>query len=230
MDEYLSEKEQLETLKQRAMEYAPYALAGVIVAVGGLYGWKYYQSTRAHAGLEAAAKLEAVAAQLAGGDRAGAAKAADALRDGYARTPYADQADLLVARALVDSGDYLAAMARVDNVIRSTKDDELKAVALLRKARLQRAMGKPDDGLKTVEAALSGGQAGDLGPFQARFLEVKGDLLGDKGDTKGAAAAWEQALAKDKNGVLARDLVELKLNQAGGTPPAAATPTAGGAQ
>lgn len=227
MDDYLSEKEQIEGLKQRVREYGPYALAGVIVAVGGLYGWKYYQSSRAHQGLEAAAKVEAIAAQLGGGDSVGAAKAADALRDGYGRTPYADEADLMVARALVDGGDLLGAMARVENVIRSTDDAEMKAVALLRKARLQRAMGKVDEALKTVNAALEGGQAGDLGAFAARFLEVKGDLLGDKGDAKGAAAAWQEALAKDKDGVLARELVELKLNQAGGTVPATAT---GGAQ
>jgi predicted negative regulator of RcsB-dependent stress response len=86
----------------------------------------------------------------------------------------------------------------------------MKAVAMLRKARLQRAMGKPDDALKTVNAALEGGQVGELGTFAARFLEVKGDLLGDKGDAKGAAAAWQEALAKDKDGVLAREVVELK--------------------
>lgn len=228
MDDYLSEKEQLETLKQRVREYGPYALAGVIVAVGGLYGWKYYQSTNTTSSLQAAAKLETVASQLATGDRAGAGKAADDLRAAHKRTPYADQADLLVARALVDSGDYLAAMARLDNVIRSTGDDELKAVALLRKARVQRAMGKPDDGLKTVESVLAGSQAGKLGAFEARFLEVKGDLLGDKGDAKGAAEAWRKALEKDAEGVLAREFVELKLNQAGGTPPTAAA-AAGGA-
>jgi len=229
VDDYLSEKEQIDTLKQRVREYGPYALAGVVVAVGGLYGWKYYQSSQAHQGLEAAAKVEAIAAQLGGGDSMGAAKAADALRDGYGRTPYADEADLMVARALVDAGDLLGAMARVENVIRNTGDEEMKAVAMLRKARLQRAMGKPDDGLKTVNAALEGGQVGVLGAFAARFLEVKGDLLGDKGDAKGAAAAWEEALAKDKDGVLARELVELKLNQAGGKVPAAVAAT-GGAQ
>jgi predicted negative regulator of RcsB-dependent stress response len=234
VDEYLSEKEQIEGLKQRVREYGPYALAGVIVAVGGLYGWKYYQSTRAHQGLEAAAKVEAIAAQLGGGDAVGAGKAADALRDGYGRTPYADEADLMVARGLTDAGDLLGAMARVENVIRNTGDEEMKAVAMLRKARLQRAMGKPDDGLKTINAALEGGQVGELGAFAARFLEVKGDLLGDKGDANGAAAAWQEALAKDKDGVLARELVELKLNQAGGTAPAAAntaaTAATGGAQ
>lgn len=237
MDDYLSEKEQIEGLKQRVREYGPYALAGVLVAVGGLYGWKYYESSQSRQGLQAAAKVEAIAAQLGGGDSAGAAKAADALRDSFGRTPYADEADLMVARALVDAGDLLGAMARVENVIRNTRDDEMKAVALLRKARLQRAMGKADDGLKTINSALDGGQAGELGAFAARFLEVKGDLLGDKGDAKGAAAAWQEALAKDKDGVLARDMVELKLNQAGGTLPAepavsAAAPAAatGGAQ
>ena len=136
---------------------------------------------------------------------------------------------LMVARALVDAGDLLGAMARVENVIRSTGDEEMKAVAMLRKARLQRAMAKPDDALKTVNAALEGGQVGDLGAFAARFLEVKGDLLGDKGDAKGAAAAWQEALAKDKDGVLAREVVELKLNQAGGTVPKAVA-AIGGAQ
>ena len=229
MDDYLSEKEQIDTLKQRVREYGPYALAGVVVAVGGLYGWQYYQSSQAHQGLEAAAKVEAIAAQLGGGDATGAAKAADALRDGYGRTPYADAADLMVARSLVEAEDFLGAMARVENVIRTTADEEMKAVAMLRKARLQRAMGKPDDGLKTVNAALEGGKVGELGAFAARFLEVKGDLLGDKGDVKGAAAAWQEALAKDKDGVLAREVVELKLNQAGGKLPVAVAAN-GGAQ
>ena len=223
MDEYLSEREQLEGLKQKVREYGPYALAGVLVALGGLYGWKYYQSMQQSRGLEAAAKIETLAAELGTTQRDAGAKTADAVRKTYAGTPYVDQADLLMARSLVDAGDFVGALARVETVIRTTDDNELKAVALLRKARLQRAMGKPDDGLKTLATALEARQAGELGAFAARFLEVKGDLLGDKGDTQGAAAAWREALEKDKDGVLVREIVELKLNQAGGTVPAAAS-------
>jgi predicted negative regulator of RcsB-dependent stress response len=222
VEDYLSEREQLDKLKGGFREYAPWAIAGIVLAVGGLYGWNKYQQHKVTAAIEASSKLEAMVGQIESGDVAAAGKAADELRANAASTPYADHADLLVARALVDKRDYAGALARLEAVILGTRDAELKAVAQLRKARVQRALGKPDEAMKTLDAVLAGSGAAQLGNYAAAFLDVKGDLLADKGDAAGAAAAWKQALEQDKEGVLAREIVELKLNQAGGAPPAAA--------
>jgi len=120
------------------------------------------------------------------GDRAAVLKAVDDLRAEYAASAYADQSDLLAARAHVDAGELGPASERLTRVMQNSDDPQLQLVARVRLARVQIAQKNTDAALKTLQRAEPGG-------FAARFDEVRGDALYEKGDLTGALAAWRKA-------------------------------------
>ena len=53
-EEYLTDDEQLEAVKHAFKEYAPWILGGIILGVGGWYGYQRYQSHKNEVALRAA--------------------------------------------------------------------------------------------------------------------------------------------------------------------------------
>lgn len=213
MDDYLSESEQVDRIKRWLKENLPWALAGVLIAVGGLVGWNQYQSYRAREA-EAAAEMYTQALDaLTRSDRDAASKLAQQLKTEHAKSPYADLAELALARFHVDEGKYPEAAKYLEDVMNTSQDTELRLVARLRLARVQRAAGQLDQALTTLKGANPGG-------FGPAFAEVRGDVLLDKGDRAGALAAYQEASAAKEAALVDRDLLTLKIADLGGTPPA----------
>jgi predicted negative regulator of RcsB-dependent stress response len=141
-------------------------------------------------------------------DRAGAKRTGEALIKAYPATPYADQAQLLLARLAIDEGQEANAVAALTRVMTDSKDEELRNVARLRLARVQIDQGKPDEAIATLAVAAPG-------KFVARFHDVRGDALYAKKDLAGAAREYQAALqAGDARGADTA-LVELKLADLG---------------
>ncbi len=128
----------------------------------------------------------------------------DELRQDHGSSPYADQADLLAARSLVETSELGKAVERLTRVMKDSRDEQLHLVARLRLARVQLAQGNPDIAMATLDGAAAGA-------FAARFDEVRGDVLYAKGDKPGALRAWRKALEIDVDGSLDRPAVELKV-------------------
>ncbi len=203
MEEYLSERQQLDWLWGVVKENAPWALASVLLTVAGFAGYAKYQSWREGQATVASQKYESTLEALSRGDADSARRIVGELRTGYGRTAYADSAALALARFEVDSGHLSAAAELLETVTKNTHDEDLAVVTRLRLARVQRADGKPDAALATLAAATAGADA-------PAFADVRGDVLADKGDKNGALAAWRQALASKSAGVN-RELIELKI-------------------
>ena len=224
MEEYVSESQQIEQLKGWASSNGPWLLAGVAAVVVGFAGYNQWQRWQQSKSLRASETYTQVLSSLARDDRAGAAKLADSLRAGYAATPYADQADLALARAYVEGNQLPDADARLTLVVEHTKDDALRLLARYRLARVQRAEGHADAALKTLSAEPAQG-------FEAAFAEVRGDIAADKGDRAGALKAYQEAEAGAADDLVNREVLELKITALGGTPAAdkvpAAAPAAG---
>lgn len=221
MDENLSETEQVERIKRWLKENLPWALAGVLIAVGGLVGWNQFQGYRERQAEAAATKYTQTLDALSRSDRDAASKLAQQLRTEHAKSPYADMAELALARFHVDEGKYPEAAKYLDGVMTTSKDEELRLVARLRLARVQRAAGQLDQALATLQGANPGG-------FAPAFAEVRGDVLLDRGDRAGALAAYQEANAAAEAALVDRDLLTLKIADLGGVPAAqqasAATP------
>jgi len=221
VEEYLSERQQIDWLRATLRENAPWALASVAITVGLFVGYQQWQGYRERQSATAGQKYEATLDALGRGDADGAARIVKELRDSYGRTPYSDLAALALARLDVEAGKLADAAGLLETVMKSTRDEDLATVARLRLARVERAQGKGDAALAT----LAGAPAGTASPA---FADIRGDVLFDKGDKAGALAAWKEALAA-KSGGVDRELVELKIAALESPAPPAAAPAAAAA-
>jgi predicted negative regulator of RcsB-dependent stress response len=223
VDDYLSERDQWDALKGWLRENGAWMVAGVIIGVAGLFGYRWWEERQIEQAHTAQARYTEVLSALGRNDRTRATELADELKRDFARTPYSDQAQLALARAHVESLEFDAAIQRLREVMEGSKDDELRLIARERIARVQLAQDRPDEALATLAAADS------PGVFSARYAEVRGDALLRKGDTAGAIAAYREALASTEPGVVDMGQLQLKLNDlgAGETPPDEAEEEAG---
>src|SRR5665213_825050 len=202
-DEFLTDDEQLEAVKRAFTEYAPWILGGVVLGVGGWFGIQYYRSHENAVALQAAAQFNQMTAAMQSNDAKKSLQIAEGLIKDYPRSPYADQAQLTLARIDVDGGKPADAIAPLTLVMNNSKDTELKQVARLRLARVLIDQGKPDDAIKTLAA-------GTPGSFAGRYHAVRGDALVAKKDMPGAVAEYTAALSSSDGGAETA-LLQLKL-------------------
>ncbi|HEY2145033.1 MAG TPA: tetratricopeptide repeat protein, partial [Steroidobacteraceae bacterium] len=169
-EDYLTDDEQLEAVKRVFIEYAPWIVAGLLIGVGGWYGYRYYVSRVNDRALQAASQFSQMALALQINDQNKSQQIADGLVKNFPDSPYADQAQLALARIHVDSGRSADAVAPLSEVMNKSKDSELRQIARLRLARVLIDQGKPDDAIKLLGE-------GTTGSFAGRYHEVRGDAL-----------------------------------------------------
>jgi predicted negative regulator of RcsB-dependent stress response len=202
-EDYLTDDEQLEAVKRVFTEYAPWIAAGLIIGVGGWYGYRYYNSHQNERALRAAAQFSQMAMALQLNDPNRSQQIADALIKQFPDSPYADQAQLALAKIDVDGGRSGDAVAPLTQVMNKSNDSELRQIACLRLARVLIDQGKPDDAIKLLAE-------GTPGSFAGRYHEVRGDALHAKKDIAGAVAEYNAALDAGAGGADAA-ILELKL-------------------
>ena len=191
VDEYLSEREQAEQLRLWLRQNGIWLLAGVALTVCGYYGYRWWESRGAQRSIEAGERFTAMLDAIGGGKRDEGIKIAGEVTGEFADTPYADQANLVLARLDVDTGNLAGAEARLAAIAAESKDPDLRIVARLRLARVQLAEGRYDEALKSLDAVATPA-------LDARVLELKGDVKLAQGDKGAALDFWRKAQAAVK--------------------------------
>jgi predicted negative regulator of RcsB-dependent stress response len=214
VEDYLSEKEQWEWVKAQVRENGPAVILAVVLVVGGLAGWRWWQQHQDAARLEAGSRYTQMVQALEKGDRTQALVLLGQLERESPTSPYTDQARLLVARAYVDEGDLDKAARELAAVADHSKDRELAVVARLRLARVQVAQGHADAALETLKGT-------DAGAFAARYHEVRGDAYFAKGDKVAALNEYRSAQGSSPSG--STPLLDLKIADLAAAAPASAT-------
>jgi len=186
VDEYLSEREQADQLRRWLRENWIWLVAGVVLTLGGYYGYRWWEAREAARSAAAGERFSAMLEAIAAGRREDGLKIAGEVTGEYADTPYADQATLVLVRLDVEAGDLAAAETKLARVADGSKDPDLRTVARLRLARVQLAQGRYDAALASLDAAATP-------TIDARVLELKGDVLLARGDTAGALDFWRKA-------------------------------------
>ncbi|MHC9011907.1 YfgM family protein [Stenotrophomonas rhizophila] len=202
IDDLLDEHEQSERVRGWLRKNGVSILAGVAIAIGGIWGWKEWQTRHSNSLAGANVQYQVVLKSLEDKDLEQAAKGVKELESGKANI-YADLAALQLAKAQVDAGKNDDALA----TLRAIKaDPEFKPVIEQRVARLLVATGKTDDAIKQLGTATD-----------STSLEIHGDALMAQGKRDAAREQYEKALKTLDVAAPQRRLLETKLTDAGGT-------------
>lgn len=205
MDVYETEQEQVEALRKWWQENGKALILGVVVGLGGLFGYRAWQDHRATEAVVAADLHATVLGALERGQTATVVADSARLRSDYAATPYAALATLAEAKALVDDGDLAAAQVALTWVVEHADQAEVAAVARLRLARLLLEQGDAGAAQAQLDALPKG-------RFPALVAELRGDLLREQGQAEAARAAYREALAVGSEN---RAVVQMKLDDLG---------------
>ena len=214
MDEFLTDRQQAARVRSWVREYAPAALVAVAVGIGGYFGYDQWQARQASQAAEASDLYEDFRAAIESNDQDSAGNLLQSLVSAYEGSDYVDHARLLMARAYVDTTRPSLAAQELQNVIATTSDGDLRQLAQLRLARVYLYMGRPGDGLATLDSDI-------FSPAWQQLAEdMRGDLHQALGQTDEARAAYQAAL--EYSGQIDAAWIRLKLDHlaadgAGGT-------------
>jgi len=215
--EDLTDNEREEQLRQWWSDNWLWILGGIALGLAMLWGWQYWQRTRMEQAQRELSGYQSVITSLSQDKFDEAVVQAKALRDAQPGSPYADQSDLVLARAAVEMRKLDEAALHLRTVMDGSKDPELRAVARTRLARVMVEQAKYDDALALLDTA-------DAGSYAARYHELRGDAYAGKGDSEAARREYDEALsAPDDETGLDRDYIELKRDA---LPPVAAVANA----
>jgi predicted negative regulator of RcsB-dependent stress response len=217
--EDLSDIEREEQLRRWWSENWAWIIGGVALGLSMLAGWQYWQRYQVQSAERDEAGYVAVIEALARNQRDEAATQAKALRERRPDSPYADQAELALARAALERRDFDDAASLLRSVAERSKDVELREMTRIRLARVLIEQGKHDEALASLDASAAGA-------FAPLVHDVRGDAYAAKGDAAAALKEYEAALAAaGEASALDREFVELKRDaQAQVSPPAASEP------
>jgi predicted negative regulator of RcsB-dependent stress response len=205
---YSSEDEQIEQIRRWWREYGRSVIAGVIIALVAVVGWRQWHSYEDRQELAASAAYQALVADLGDSNMAAAQSQAKQLRDEHGGSSYAVLAAFRMAGQYVQKNDLQAAAKELRWAVDHTK--KLPALQPIARLRLARVLLGSND----AKAALEVVQPAPQGAFAGQFQELIGDIRAAQSDRAAAIKAYQAALADDPTGQH-RGLIQAKLNDLG---------------
>ena len=204
MDDFLTDQQQAARVRGWVREYAPAAIAAVVIGFGGYFGFTQWQVQKERSAAEVSDLYEEFRDTLENGSQDSAKELLQQMATGFEGSGYVDHARLLMAKEYVDTTRPSMAEEELKSVIATTGNGDLRQLARLRLARVYLYMDRPEDGLATLA-----GEA--YSPAWEQLTEdMRGDLHRALGQNEEARTAYQAAL--DKSGQIDAGWIRLKLD------------------
>lgn len=210
MTEYLTDDEQVERIKKWWSENGSSVIAGLIIGVGGLSGWRFWVDYKANIAAEASTHFTEMVTSLENSRHDSAIEQANIILDEYSTTAYADLARLSLAKAFVEGAQFDKAEQQLRLLVDETSETSLQMVARKRLATVLLQQAKYKDALEVIKVDYPQ-------QFTAAFEELKGDILAAQGDKNGAREAYLRAQVAEPP-VPDAQFLQQKLQDIGVTP------------
>lgn len=207
--ELYDEHEQGERVRKWIREYGISIVTGLVLAFGGIFGFRYWQDHQANQKLLAANLFSVIQNDVQAGETAQASARFAELQAEVPRSAYVGLGALVLAGAYVDDGRLQLAAEMYREILAKRRMESLWPVARLRLARVLEAQGDQAEALRLLDAvAVPPGH-------EAAWAELRGDLLFAMGRQAEALAAFETALQHSDEFGFGRRLLQMKIDATG---------------
>jgi predicted negative regulator of RcsB-dependent stress response len=203
VDEYLSDKEQAERLRQWWRENGWFLIGGVALGLLALYGYNQYFAYQARQSEAAGALYAAVQEATDASDAAAAEELFAQLRSDYPDHAYTFQAAMLVASTTVVTAPD-SASEKLRFTMEQSDDPDLAMIARLRLARVLAYREQYPEALALLNVPQPG-------QFAGRIAEIRGDIHVALGETDAARTAYLEAMVTPGAELLDRGFLQMKL-------------------
>ncbi len=213
MVEIYDAHEQSEVVKKWLSENGSAIIMGLVIAFGGLFGFKQWKSWQESNKQQASIEFEVMSELLVAGQLDAAMSNFQTLQDKYSGSPYTSMAALQMARARLEASQPDLAVGLYETVIENGYPKAMSVIARERLARVLLDQGSPDKALEVLQAE------NNIAGFESRYAEVRGDIYQAQGKADEAIAAYLEALGTLEAGEGDRATLVLKLESLGGDIP-----------
>lgn len=165
MEQFETEEQQVEAIKRFWKENGVAIIAGAVLGLGGLWGWRYYTD------MQLESKEVASSGYQQAVEKVVETNTSDALLTFAKETDQAGYkaiSELVLAQQAIDKNDLAGAAEMLEKVLSGQTDTPLSQVAALRLARVQLELKEFNLALATLEKVTSES-------FKAEALGMKGD-------------------------------------------------------
>lgn len=188
-------------------------ITGIALGLGCIFAFQWWQGNGDKHKNEAAMQYSAFTEAAGKSDIAKTKVVLALLESKYSDTPYLNFAVLRQAELLQSSGKNADALKLLEAHVSKVADNSIKDLFQLRIARLHLMQGKADLALKQLEVVKES-------VYLASLEELRGDAQMALGKRELASQSYVKALTALDEAAPIRNLVELKLIDAGGSVPA----------
>lgn len=214
MAEHITEEEQIEAIKRWWKENGTSLVFGVVLAVGGWFGFQYWTSQQQVAKETASALYDQMmevgvpnpGQQLSEQDTTTVNSIAEELKASYSDSLYAHNAAMLLAKIAVEQDQLQQAESELRWVLANKPSEAIAAVVNLRLATVLYAQEKYTEAQQLIATAPDDS-------FASAYAELRGDILIAQNLAAEAKLEYETALDKllqSQNS--RRDMIQMKLD------------------
>ncbi len=202
MQVYTTENEQIDVIKRFFSTNGKYLAVGLVLGVGALIGWRYWQTHQTNRLHETAAAFEKLNKSLVPGSKESVVAVEKFAHE--TNNVYGVMAELALAKQATAQNNLAQAEKNLLSASDKAEDDNMQALTRLRLARVQLAEDKMDAALKTLEPVKGKG-------WQMMVEDIRGDILAKQGNTAAARAAYSMGLGADGPQAI-KEIMKIKLN------------------
>ncbi|HHF4432322.1 TPA: YfgM family protein [Haemophilus influenzae] len=198
----IEEEQEINQLKDWWKENGKTIIVAFILGVGGMFGWRYWQSHQAEQIAQASAQYDTLINSVQQDEQAKKANIEQFVQ-ANSKTAYAVFALLDEAKKATQKQDFSAAEANLNQALTQSQDEVLTFIVALRLSAVQFQLGQLDNALTTLNQVK--GES-----FNARKAILTGDIQVAKGDKVAAKNSFEQA--QQSGSQLEQQMAKMKLN------------------
>jgi predicted negative regulator of RcsB-dependent stress response len=206
VDEFLSEKEQIQYIREWWQENRSYILTALIIVIGGITGNNAWKSSIIEKQLSASSLYESLAVEISENNLEAGEIITDQISEDYSDTVYYEKAKLAMAYFYMSQSRDEDAANSLRSILSKSSDSELSLIAEMRLAKIMLYQKKYQEVIDMLK-----GNTGHA--FETKYSELLGDAYFGLEEFDKAEFAYMAALQNTNQAqIIDASLIQMKIN------------------